>query len=207
MIVAVIHNPERQERCESFLRECIEQGIEDFVLFPAIFEDLAQTGISKAHKAIIRWAKENGIKEVVVFEDDIKFTAKGAYKYFIENKPEQYEIYFGGISGGIVDEINRTVHSFSGMFCYAVSELFYDVFLEADEGTHIDRWLSGFNNKISKLTNKTIVQMLGRMPVYKMCCPMIAETYNGYSDQFKREMVYDQFFAPFRKYKNSEIGV
>lgn len=204
--VGIIHNEQRTERLDTLMYEIGSQGIKQTKIFPAIKEKLVQTGISKAHKQVVQYAKDNGLKEIMVCEDDVKFVAPNAFNYAIENKPDVYDIYLLGVSGGVVDEINKTVIGFSGLFCYMIHERFYDVFLEADEGSHLDRWLSGFNNKVSKLHNKTIEEFLGRKPLYKICYPIAAITYNGYSDNFERHMEYDKYFVPYRKYKGLEIS-
>lgn len=206
--VNIIHLKERVEREELYKRECTEQGICHYKVWEGIKNSsFVQTGICQSHKQIIKDAKNRGLQETIIMEDDVKFTSLNAFNYALDNKPKDYDAYFMGISGGDIDEINKTVIGFSGLFCYMVHERFYDIFLEADEGSHLDRWLSGFNNKVSKLHNKTIKECLGRNPVYKICYTnelqgeykMPAITYNGYSDNFGRVMNYDKYWHAYKK--------
>lgn len=108
----------------------------------------------------------------------MNFTAKGAFDYFIENKPDDFDIYLAGIYHGQIEE-NNTVADFSGLMLYIIKDKFFNLFLEADESKDIDRALS---NK-----GKFIV-----------CNPFAAIQHNGYSDHFKKYCNYD-FYLKERK--------
>ena len=45
---------------------------------------------------IVQWAKDNGLKEVCIAEDDLGFTCDDAWRYYLENKPEKFDVYIGG---------------------------------------------------------------------------------------------------------------
>lgn len=137
-----IHDPLRVDRQELLFRELAEQDIYNYQLWPAIFDERATfAGISQAHKKIVRYAKQNKWPNVTIAEDDIRFTAKGAYKYWLSKKPKDFDIYLAGIYTGDIKEDN-TVDDFSGMTLYMVNERFYDIFLNVTIMNHIDRTLA-----------------------------------------------------------------
>lgn len=167
-------------RRDRLLKELTEQGITDYKFFPAIFEDIAYKGIAKAHRQIVQYAKDNNLPEVLIFEDDIQFTHKDSFKRFLELKPDDYDLYLGGIYLG---ELNgNIVKEFTAMHCYMVHERFYDAFLNADPQNHIDVSLNG----------------LGK---YVVCYPMIAIQYNGYSYNSRQECNYDSILAKWEMWK------
>ncbi|MBK7965540.1 MAG: hypothetical protein IPK10_09755 [Bacteroidetes bacterium] len=79
--------------------------------------------ISRAHKQIVLWAKQEKLKSVMIAEDDVKFIARGAFDYFIKNEPEDYDLYLGGIYYGKISEDN-TVSDFAGAMLYMIHEKF-----------------------------------------------------------------------------------
>lgn len=194
MTLAVIHNPERVERKEHFDNQCKIQGITDVIWFPAIFAETVQRGISIAHKQCVRYAQAHKLKEIIIVEDDVHFVDYGSFDYYIANKPESYDIYFGGISGGnIMPDTGIINTNLSGFFCYMVHERFYDDFLSADETVHIDSWVS----------TALIERRNTNRPVYICCYPMAAITCNGYSDNFKTFMDYSQYFQSYKLWQRS----
>lgn len=175
------------ERKESILKELREQGIWDKVdFFPAIHDKKSvASGISKAHKQIIRVAQMCKLESVIVLEDDCRFMGEGAFDEFLRQCPESYDIFLGGIYTGVIDEDNKT-KAFSGFHCYRVAQRYYQTFLEADEEQHIDRaqaWKGEFY----------------------VCNPFIAIQWNGFSHQTRKEENYDpllrgrQFFNDYIK--------
>lgn len=140
--VNVIHDNLRVDRAELMYRELYEQEIYNFQLWPAIFDERATfAGISQAHKKIVRNAKQNKYPYVIIAEDDLRFTAKGAYKYWLSKKPKDFDIYLAGIYTGDIKEDN-TVDDWSGLTLYIVSERFYDTFLNVTIMNHLDRTLA-----------------------------------------------------------------
>jgi hypothetical protein len=71
-------------------------------------------GIANAHKKIVEYAKKNKLPCIMIGEDDIKFTTAGAFKFFIQNIPEDYHIYLSGITYGKL-KADNTVSDFSGL--------------------------------------------------------------------------------------------
>lgn len=109
----------------------------------------------------------------MIAEDDILFSAVGAFKYYINNTPEDFDIYLGGVVyGKIIDNI---VNDFSGLTLYMVNSRFYDAFLALPEKEHLDQALRGKG-------------------LFKVCAPMIVKQSAGYSDNTKRYMDYTRFY-------------
>jgi hypothetical protein len=106
------------------------------------------------------------LEEVLIAEDDVKFTAPYAFDYFLLQKPKDFDIYLGGISYGQIDSEGVT-SDFSGLHLYIIKSRFYDEFLALDETIDIDRTLAG--------KGKFIV-----------CNPFVAIQHNGYSDNKQR---------------------
>lgn len=162
MIFNFIHSTNQPERWKSINLEMEVQGITEYYAWSAILDPMASfRGISQAHKQPIRDAKAKGLKEVCVAEDDIKFLAPGAWQYFLDHKPEDFDLYLGSIFHGHIKE-DGSVDDFAGLTLYIVNQRFYDTFLALNEMNHIDR----------ELAHK------GR---YIVCDKMVCSQHGGYS--------------------------
>lgn len=199
MIVNCIHLNERVDRHEHFIDEVKNQEKCEAFLWSGVSAFEVKRNISMAHKFIIQSAKEN-LEMVAICEDDIEFTSKQSYKYFIDNIPDDFDLYFGGLSGGFIDEADNTVSNFSGLFLYIVHERFYDIFLDADESKNLDRAL-GTHKAMEEIEKK-----LGRKPIYKVCNPLVAKTINSYSDNHKTEMNLDVYWKPYKYLEEKSKG-
>lgn len=170
----VIHNEKNFARGSVLKYELDRQKVlHEF--WPAIYKTPVQTGISQAHKQIVFNAKKEGLKEVLIMEDDVKFPSMDGFSYFLQNKPEDYDIYLGGVYSGSPDK-EGLVKSFSGLHCYMVHSSFYDDFLSIDESKHLDRGMAG----------------KGR---FVLCDPMVAIQYNGFSENTNQIMNYDSYLV------------
>lgn len=164
------------ERLASITKEIAEQKIEA-KFFPAIIHHVPCTGIVRAHKSVIQYAKENDLEMVPIVEDDVKFTAPGAWDYFIKTIPETFDVYAAGISIGKPDS-NNVVKKFAGAFCYIVHRHFYNTFLN-------------FNEQINIATN---MQNKG---LFIVCNPMVAKTHDGFSYHRKAFINHDHYFRNY----------
>lgn len=165
----------------TLMSELKNQGIKSTIWWDAIIKDNPKDGIREAHFQIIRFAKEQGWKEVLIMEDDVKFTGHGAFDYFIKNKPELYDLYLGGLSGGVVN--NGIIYDFNGLHLYMVHEGFYDRFLnEVRPDLDLD------------------CSMRYRGGSYHVCSPMVAMQHDGYSDNVKKETDYTEFWNNYTFY-------
>lgn len=143
------------------MKELKSQEISDFKLWNGIYLPSIKASINKAHKQIVEWAYENDLDEVCIAEDDICFTAKGAWDYFLQQKPKDFDIYLGGIYSGDIKEDN-SVDRFTGFHLYVVSKKFYPIYLSVPDDEHIDRALGGKGS-------------------YIVCNPFAAIQYEGFS--------------------------
>lgn len=157
-----------------------------------IVKGLPHTGISRSHKQIVQHAKDNKLKLALIAEDDFKLTCPVSWRFFTENIPDYFDIYLGGISAGKVNEEERTVSGWSGLFLYAIHARFYDVFLSAPEELNIDRWLSGVGLQ-------DIEDKLGRKPVYKLCYPIASITSDGVSYKSGEHVSHEHWFRGYDK--------
>jgi len=143
MTANIIHNIAETERYKLLCEQIDAQKL-DVVLWNAVTNFDAKTNISKAHKQIVQWAKEKGKKEVLIMEDDVLFPAKDGFQYFLERKPESFDVYLGGIYVGSnrLKQDGKIKFHFSALHCYIVYEKFYDTFLGIDEVQSLDNSLS-----------------------------------------------------------------
>lgn len=177
-MVNVIHDPKRNDRRILLESEIREQGFE-VRYWPALFEPVMPfAGINKAHKQIVRWAMAEKLPMVCIAEDDVKFTDKGAWKYFIEHIPTDFDIWLAGISCGII-KADRTVRDFCGLHLYIVHERFYNQFLGVSVELHLDRGLAGKGK-------------------YMVCDPFCAIQHDGHSDNKNLFATYGHLWAPHK---------
>lgn len=195
----IIHLDRRKDRRASFMKQIIEYKINASVWPGIIVEGKPFTGISRAYKKVVEFAKNSNMPYVIIADDDFSLTCPESWSLFLNDMPKNFDLYFGGISGGVIDEqwnyLNepnvKRVSNWSGTFFFAVHERFYDTFLAADEDRNIDRWF-GINGLDS------IEKALDRKPVYKVRYPLICECIDGISDNSGKMMHHAKYFLPYK---------
>ena len=173
MTLHIIHLSERKDRWQILQNELEEQKIHDYRIWEGIVHEVARIGIAKSHKKIVQFAKENYLPNILIGEDDLKFTAPGAFDFFLNRIPTSFDLYLAGIIYGKIKNDN-SVDDYSGTMLYLVNEKFYDQFLSLSEEKHLDRVMAS--------KGKFIV-----------CNPMAAIQHNGYSNNSKRYMNYEAY--------------
>jgi hypothetical protein len=169
------------ERLPQLMQELQSQSITDYRLWDGIRnEQNPRTGISQSHKQIVRWAKENNLPKIAIAEDDIKFTSKGSYEYFLKNEPEDYDLYLGCVYYGNI-KTDNTVDKFSGLILYIINSKYYDKFLATPESQNLDLAQKG--------KGKFIVSN-----------PFACVQYNGYSYNKKKDVDYDKLLKGRKLY-------
>lgn len=138
-IINVINLEERELRLQQFHQESIQQGFGYRVWPGIIIKYNNKKAINLAHRQIVQYAKDNNLPYVCIAEDDCRFFAPGAWKYFIETMPDDFDIYFSMYYA--CDRVigNKIVDVFSGMTMYIVHQRFYDTYLSLPDDCHIDR--------------------------------------------------------------------
>lgn len=153
------------------MKEIETQNITNYTFWDGIYKyDSAKENINAAHKQIVEYAKLAEFDSVIIAEDDVSFFAPGAWKYFLDNRPKDYDLYLSSVYVGDIKEDN-TVDSFCGFGLYIVHSMFYDKFLAANPHEHIDRAMKG----------------LGKFVV---CSPMVAEQTDGFSSNTGKDEKY-----------------
>lgn len=180
MVANIIHMSDKPKRLEILMKELKEQEITDYRLWEGIHAKTVEKGINLAHKQIVRYAKENELDKVLIFEDDIQFTDRGAFKYFIDHEPLDYDLYLGGIFLGTIRD--NVVKSFTAPTCYMVHKEFYEKYLATDNDSHIDHALSGIGK-------------------YIVCEPFICRQHNGISGNTGKYENYDFIFETRKMFK------
>jgi len=180
-VLNIIHLSHRTDRWDLVFQQIDNQKISKYFIWQGIRNQNAPwTGISQAHKQIIQFARDRNMPYVLVAEDDVKFTASGAFDYFLANIPEDFDLYLGGIMHGKVKP-DHTVDDFSGAMLYVIHQRFFDTFLSISEDQHIDRGLAG----------------KGRFVV---CQPMVVTQHDGFSDNVKRMVIYKPYVENYEFY-------
>jgi hypothetical protein len=160
-IINVISLEHRTDRMELFHQQSLEQQF-GYRVWPGIlYKGDNKRGVNLAHRQIVQYAKDNNLPFIIICEDDTRFFASGAFKYFIDNIPNDYDTFHGMIYvGEIVD--NRIITVFSGMTLYAINNRFYDFFLSLPESIHIDRELGNYANQFKFMVcDKFVCEQIG----------------------------------------------
>lgn len=161
----------RTERHERLDREIREQGIVH-AFWDGIYLPSVKASINAAHKQIVQYAKIAEWERVAVAEDDIRFSAPGAWKFYLDQMPPDFDIYLGMIYLGTPDDCGVVDH-FTGFTLYTVHQRFYDTFLSVPDDDHIDRLMGG----------------LGKFVV---CRPFVCYQYDGHSSNTGKYEEYGQ---------------
>ena len=174
MQLNIIHLAHRRDRWLRLKKELRNQAISNYKIWDGIVDPyIPARGISKAHKQIVQYALKYNLPEVLIAEDDLKFTDIGAFEFFLKNKPAEYDLYLSSIYYGKLDETN-IVEDFSGLTFYIANRRFYEKLLSIPEHDNLDRLL---NHK-------------GRFIV---CNPFPVIQHNGFSDNTKHYCYYDNY--------------
>lgn len=162
------------------MQELKRQGIDDYELWDSVYLPSVKASINAAHRQIVEFAKAAGYLEVLIAEDDFIGTHENSFKFFLSQKPADYDLYLSMIYMGEVDGDNCT-KDFHGMTLYSVHSRFYDTFLNVDTKDHIDRALTG----------------LGKFVV---CNPFTFIQRNGFSSNTGKEENYDALLGGRKLY-------
>lgn len=151
--INIINLPHRIERREQAEQQVKEQGAYARFWEGIVNRHNRKEGVCKAHKQIVRDAKECGYKQVVIAEDDILFfqskNGELAWDYFLKSIPEDYDLFLAMCYVCDLSKDNRITGVFSSLTLYVINERFYDFYLSIPDDCHIDRHL-GLTSNIHK---------------------------------------------------------
>lgn len=139
-------------------------------------EKISALNINKAHKQIVADAKQRGFPCCCIAEDDFVLSCNEAFGYYLQNIPDDYDLYLAGVYSGQVKD-GRIMNGWSGFTMYIVHERFYDFFLNINPNDHIDRALGNFCHE----------------KMYRVVDPFCVYQLEGYSDNHRRATSHKSF--------------
>jgi hypothetical protein len=167
---------------ENRLIELFKKHDIEFELWDAIIDKKTVVeSISASHKMIVQYAKDNGLSEICIAEQDLYFTCLGAWEYFISNKPAEYSIYIGG--NYLINDPDKyepplvKVKEYVGNQLIVVAEKYYDTFLSVPDNAHIDVAQRGLGD-------------------FYVCFPMVALQRPGFSANAQTKVNYNTILKP-----------
>lgn len=146
MTINIIHDSRRPERWDPLMEELSKQQITDYKIWSPI-EDSNNVirSINISHKQIVQWAKQEGIKEVCIMEDDAMFPAHDGWTYFLSKKPKDFDIYSACNYGPMWKKCTPfeegkviALLPIVGLHLYIIHSRYFDTFLSVPETDHID---------------------------------------------------------------------
>lgn len=173
----------RRERALSIVQQSKEQGFA-VRFWEGVVDKFSYIGINKAFKNIVAEAKANNFPMVCIAEDDMIFTAPGAWRYYLDKIPSSFDTYLGGIYSGQLNG-NRIVNGYSGHTLITVHERFYDFFLSVTDQDDLDRRLGNYAFEKE----------------YMVCWPFCVRQRGGYSDHHGRVAAYETYEAEWEYFK------
>lgn len=139
--VNVIFDDRRYEKYDPLIAELKRQKIKSYEIWPCIMRSNIVSSINASHKMIVAQAKQQGLKECCIAEDDVMFPHEKGWEWFLENRPDGYDIYSGGNYMSF-ERPQKTgafrVKCIVGFHLYMVHESYYDKFLATPDEQHID---------------------------------------------------------------------
>ncbi len=142
--VYVINLDRRPDRYESFKQELAKHNIADVDRFSAVDGTTilankipllaGEIGVLESHLAIIKKCKEDGVKNVLILEDDVYFTPEiNNLDEYINSVPNDWDfIYFGGnhVYGKPPELVNEKIIKLNftvALQCVAINNTMFDV--------------------------------------------------------------------------------
>lgn len=140
--VHILHDNRRQERYDNYTNELERQGVTEYEVFPCILSKTVVESINTSFRMIVQKAKDEGLKECCIWEDDNYFPSEKGWDYFLSNKPKEYDLYIGGsyLKDNRIEYVSPIVkvNSYVGNHCIIIHEKYYDTFLSTPTNEHID---------------------------------------------------------------------
>lgn len=163
-IVNTINLLHREDRLLSISKQAKEQGFA-LRIWEGVIDTPPHKGINEAYRRIVKDALFNNLPRVTIMEDDCVYSAPLAFKYYIDNIPEDFDIYLGMVYSAEVKN-NRIMNGYSGNTLITISNQFMPIFLSMPPDAHPDRWCGQFAFERK----------------YYVCHPWVCKQLNGISD-------------------------
>lgn len=141
MKIHIIYDNRRSEKYPLIIDELMRQGISDYQIWDAVIDYPVVRSIAESHKRIVKYAKDNGLVEILIAEDDICFPSENGFKWFLKNKPPLYDIYTSCNYIGAKPTGHRgsfRADMLVGFQLYSIHSRYYDTFLATPDNLHID---------------------------------------------------------------------
>lgn len=181
----ILHLARREDRLQQLLRQLAWNRVPNVIWDGIDDPNNVKQAITRGHKKIIQYAKDNKLPFINIAEDDIIFTHKDSYKYFNEQVPEDYDLFFGLFYQAEINEERRILNGMSGVLTlFRVNERFYDFFLGMPDDVYTDRYLG-----LTAFEHKYYV-------VPEFCCFQSG----GWSDNLRQVMYYDVYLQNKKMY-------
>lgn len=180
MNINIISLARRKDRKDSLIDHLYDMSC-NYTFWDGVEDNgsMPYKNISASHKNIVKFAKEANLDSILIAEDDFRFSSPESFKYFIKNIPNRYHLFFGMIYSGTI-QYGRITNGFSGLQFYLIHKSFYDIFLSAPDNKHLDMWLGEYCYKYD----------------YYCCDPFVCGAISSYSDNFKRQWVFNEDKLP-----------
>lgn len=180
MTVNIIIDPRRDEKFGPLRDELNRQSILDYRLWEAtVLPESVPASISASHRKIVQEAKDLGLPECCIWEEDCMLKGTASWMMFIMAKPEMFDMYLAGCYNPVyrddsdVKHLVRKVDAFVGLHCYIISSRYYDTFLVTPPNMHID----------TAQANRGL---------FYVCNPMVAFQRPGWSANNKKDVDYNK---------------
>jgi hypothetical protein len=174
----IIYDNRRPEKYEPLIDGLIEQGITDYKIWDCVMLPSVVDSIAESHKMIIRDAMEQGLDRCLVAEDDLMFSCKGAWDYYLNNMPKEFDLYLGCTY--VLPISNNVV---CGFHLYCVDKGYFQVLLDVPRSQHIDTYMNELKGD------------------YKFCYPFPALQRSGFSANNRIEVNYNSLLKDEDIYK------
>ncbi|TXG84560.1 MAG: glycosyltransferase family 25 protein [Spirochaetes bacterium] len=195
--VYVINLDRRPDRYESFKQELAKHNIVDVERFSAVDGTTilannipllaGEIGVLESHLAIIKKCKEDGIKNVLILEDDVYFTPEvNNLDEYLNSVPNDWDfIYFGGnhVYGTPPELVNEKIIKLNftvALQCVAINHTMFDI-------------IEAILPKMRKQVDAYYADLHKTFNAYGFY-PNMAKQTAGFSDIQNRNVDYTNFF-------------
>jgi len=122
------HREDRRQIMKSFFDKG-QVPQEKVVRFPAIYHDVGSVGASNSHINVLKLAKDNKWKNVLILEDDIAWIDfESSYQEIERLMSDKWDVFM--IGGTYVDKENLKVKIGYSGYSYVVRDHYYDTLIQ-----------------------------------------------------------------------------